>query len=329
MNKKHVVAFLLLLLLIPSGDPVFGQGGLERSIQMFESGEYQEAESLLRSLVESDPGNHTAVYYLGRTCLALRNKKEAVECLETAVELEPGEATYHKWLANAYNAYALEVGQIRALGLTKKIILELETVIELDPTSWDEWQSLIMIYHFLPKIFGGDKDRALELIGELRRTDPREGAIAMAELQSEIGNHEEALQECRSYLRTSPGDIKVRNQLGRVYHAMERWEDAFGVFEEVIKEAPDNYHAYYLVGRSASAANSNLERGIECLEFYLVHTEGDEEGLPSHADAHWRLGLIREHQGDITAARAEYETALGIEPDHPYAKSALRKLRRR
>jgi len=321
------IQFALLQLLVPMEKPAFGQVDLERCIQMFESGEFQEADVLLRSLIEADPRNHTAVYYLGRTCLSRQEKKEAIEWLEKAVELNPGEVIYHKWLVKAYNARALEVGQIRALGLTRKIKRELETVIELDPTSWDEWISLIMLYNFLPKILGGDKERALELVGELRRIDSRDGALAMAELHIEKGDHDEAVQECNSYLATSPGDIRIRNQLGRAYHAMKRWEEAFGIYEEVIEEAPGDFHAYYLVGRSASVSGMNLDRGVECLRFFIDHTGGDEERLPSHADAHWRLGLIREQQGNVDAARAEYETALRIDPDHPYAGAAQKKLR--
>ncbi|MFC1530028.1 tetratricopeptide repeat protein, partial [Gemmatimonadota bacterium] len=184
-------------------------------------------------------------------------------------------------------------------------------------------------YYFLPGLFGGDKDRAFELIEEQKRIDPREGACTMAELQIEIGNDDEAMRECQGYLRTSPGDITMRNQLGRVYHAMDRWEEAFTIFEEVIRDAPEDLHAYYLIGRSAGSSGLNLERGIECLEFYIDHAGVDEEELPGHADAHWRMGVICEKEGNVGVARAEYEKALELDPDHPYAKSALRQLRRR
>ena len=136
----------------------------------------------------------------------------------------------------------MDIGQIRALGLTRKIVRELETIVELDPTSWDEWINLIMVNYFLPKILGGDKDHALELVGDLRQINPREGAWVMAEIHIENGNYSEAMQECQRFLRTSPDDIKVQKQLGRVYHALERWDDAFGVFEEIIDEAPEEYH---------------------------------------------------------------------------------------
>jgi tetratricopeptide (TPR) repeat protein len=331
LNTIFLFGVALLLLLVPAADPVLAQGGLEQGIKAFENGQFEEAENLLRSMVEADEDNHAALYYLGRTCLALQQKKEAVELLEKAVELDPGEVTYHKWLARAYNSYAMQLGQIRALimGLTKKIIREFETIIELDPGAASERMNLVMIYYFLPGLFGGDKDRTFELIDEQKRIDPREGAYTMAELQIEIGNDDEALQECQSYLRTSPGDIRMRNQLGRVYHAMERWDDAFGIFEEVIKDAPEDLYAYYLIGRSAGSSGLNLERGTKCLEFFIGHTGVDEEGLPSHADAHWRVGLIREKQGETGAARTEYEKALELDPDHPYAKSALKRVRRR
>ena len=329
LRSALLVGGACLLLLCTAGERACGQSTLERGIAAFEQERFDEAERLLRPLLERDDGNHAAAYYLRRTCLTLLEKKEAVELLERAVELEPREVTYHQWLARAYNSYAMQLGQFRALGLTKKIIAEFETVLELEPGAASERLNLVMIYYFLPGLFGGDKDRAFALIEEQRRLDPREGAYVMAELQIEIGNDEEALQECRDYLRTSPGDIKMRNQLGRVYHAMDRWEDAFGTFEAVIADAPDDLYAYYLIGRSAGSSGRQLERGIECLEHYLAHIRADDLELPGPADAHYRLGRIREEQGNIEAARTEYERALASDPDHPHAKPALRRLRRK
>jgi len=50
------------------------------------------------------------------------------------------------------------------------------------------------------------------------------------------------------------------------------------------------------------------------------------EGFPSHAAAHWRLGIIFEHKQDIDSAKNEYETALKLDPDYKLAKEALEKL---
>ncbi len=286
---------VFLLLLIPSLRPVSGQSALARGIELFEAGSY----------------------------------KEAVEWLERAVEEQPGDVTAHRRLFEAYNHYGQTVGPVKAISLARKMRQELEIIIELDPASVDERRALIQFHYFLPGLLGGDKEHALELVEELRRIDPREGTLAIVEIHTEDEDYADAIRECETFLRAVPGDTRIRQELGRVYHAQERWEDAFGLFEEIIAEDPRDPYTCYLVGRSAAVSGRNLERGVVCLRSFLEHRDEaeDPDDIPSAADAHWRLGMICEHQNDLAAARAEYETALRLDPDHREAKAALRDLR--
>jgi tetratricopeptide (TPR) repeat protein len=70
--------------------------------------------------------------------------------------------------------------------------------------------------------------------------------------------------------------------------------------------------------------NCCIDRGMECLKKYLQHEP--EEGQPTLANAHWRLGLIYEHKGDKESAKKEYEAALKLDSDYQAAKEALEKL---
>jgi Tfp pilus assembly protein PilF len=48
--------------------------------------------------------------------------------------------------------------------------------------------------------------------------------------------------------------------------------------------------------------------------------------LPDVTWAHWRMGMIYEHKGDVAQARRAYEAALKADPDNKEAQKALKKL---
>jgi len=267
----------------------------------------------------------------GTACLEAGKYREAVDYFEEAVAAAPDEVEIHRQLIEAYLRYGQEVGPVRGMGIARKLMREYETVIALDSEAIGERQDLIQLAHFLPGLMGGDKERARELIAELSQLDPRLGTLALTGIQIEEGEYDQALRECRHFLQEHPGDIRIREEIGRIHHAREQWDEAFALFEEIITEAPEDLYARYLIGRSAAVSGQRLERGLACLDYFLDHrtdTAGDDD-LPSAADAWWRSGMIHEHSDRTEAARTAYETALELDPHHPFAARALRKLRRK
>jgi tetratricopeptide (TPR) repeat protein len=69
----------------------------------------------------------------------------------------------------------------------------------------------------------------------------------------------------------------------------------------------------------------DLARAERCFRYYL--TRDPEGNAPSHAQAHWRLGLVLEEQGRGKEAIAALETALRLRPDLEDAKKDLARLR--
>jgi Flp pilus assembly protein TadD len=74
-------------------------------------------------------------------------------------------------------------------------------------------------------------------------------------------------------------------------------------------------------------SKQDLDRSEAAFRQYLERETKEDE--PTPANAHWRLGMIYEMRRDKGMARAEYEAALALEPDHKQAKKALRKIKRR
>jgi len=150
-------------------------------------------------------------------------------------------------------------------------------------------------------------------------------ASAYAGLLIEKGDIQKVQKLTEEVIKNNPDREKdIRMQLGFLYQDKKNYEMAFDTFEKLVKDYPDYYPALYQIGRTAVFSGKNLDRGMECLKKYLQHEP--EEGQPTLANAHWRLGLIYEHKGDKESAKKEYEAALKLDPDYQAAKEALEKL---
>ena len=104
-------------------------------------------------------------------------------------------------------------------------------------------------------------------------------------------------------------------------------EGRLGVLERlarIVQVDPTNLLARYQIGKIGALTGRELDLAQASLEEYLRHPPA--ENNPSHAAAHWRLGMIHEHQGERELARAEYETALQLDPTFDQAKAALERL---
>ena len=96
------------------------------------------------------------------------------------------------------------------------------------------------------------------------------------------------------------------------------------ILAAVVVRQPDNLGAHYQIGKIGALTGKRLDMAEASLRVYLQHDE--PAGGPSHAGAHWRLGMIFEHRGETELARAEYETALKLSPNLRQAREALEKL---
>jgi tetratricopeptide (TPR) repeat protein len=64
--------------------------------------QYQDGVATFKSMIQKEPKNPEAQYYLGRFYLALERPEEALPHLKQAVQGDPAEADYHFWLGVSY-----------------------------------------------------------------------------------------------------------------------------------------------------------------------------------------------------------------------------------
>ena len=98
-----VGAFAVSALMVLPVSRAAQQGGpLQEGVRHFEAGRYTQARSTFEALVRDDRRNHAAAYWLGRTCLMIGEFKDAVDALESAVELRDTDVEYQRRRLEAY-----------------------------------------------------------------------------------------------------------------------------------------------------------------------------------------------------------------------------------
>jgi tetratricopeptide (TPR) repeat protein len=299
-------------------------GPLAPGIQAFEARRFEEARKFFAPYAAAHPRDADAAYYLGRTLLGLRKTDEAVDWLEKAAKLAPRRSDVYLSLARAYGRAAQEASLLRKPGLAKNAHAAWLKAVELDPENLDARDDLVTFYLVAPGFMGGSVDKAREQAGEIAKRDAARGAIARANIamnQKDPAAAERIVQEA---LAKHPGDQRLRNSLGLLYQSQKRWDAAFEVYEAMVAADPNDWNALYQIGRTAALSGTHLERGAAALQRYLAHPP--EPDAPPLANAHYRLGMVYEKQGNKAAARAEYQAAIKLDPKLDDAREALKKL---
>lgn len=319
-----LAALLLATLASAASAAAPATGPLAPGIQAFEARRYEEARKFFAPYAAAHPQDAEAAHYLGRTLLGLRKTDEAIDWLEKAAKLAPRRSDLQLSLARAYGRGAQEASLLRKPGMAKSAHAAWLKAVELDADNLDARDDLVSFYLIAPGLMGGSVDKAREQAAEIAKRDAVRGAVARASIAMNQKDPAAAERIAQEALAKHPGDPRLRNALGLLYQSQERWDAAFEIYEAMLAADPDAWNARYQIGRTAAFSGKRLERGAAALQRYLGHPQ--EPDAPPLANAHYRLGMIYEKQGNKTAARAEYQAAIKLDPKLDDARDALKKL---
>jgi tetratricopeptide (TPR) repeat protein len=267
-------------------------GSLDAAIGLFKNHRVPEAREILVTLAAREPDNIQALWYLGRADTLMQRREEAILVLEHAMRLAPGD---HHILADYGSACLLRASELgvsfKGIGYARRGRDALEHAVQLAPDEIAYREGLVEFYKHAPAIVGGGLAKAYDQAAEIARRNPLRGGIIKASIQAYDRHFAEARATCEEALRTDP----------------------------------DNYLALYTLGRIASESGEGLEQGEQALRHCLHLQPAAQE--PDIAGVHFRLGLIAEKSGRPADARAEYQTALQLEPAFQQAIEALARLK--
>ncbi len=283
----RLFAGLLVLLAAPA---FAADAGLREQVtDLFRRRQWTEAQAILEKLIAAEPANADGHFYLGQALMARGELAPAVRSFEQATSLIPTNSEYFRLLGDAYGVSAQKAGIFAKFGLAKKCKAAYDKAVELDPASINARWSVMEYCRMAPAIAGGGMDGAYAQAAEIRKLDAARGRMAYAGLYT----HE------------------------------KKYPEAFALFEEVLRDSPDDYGALFQIGRLAAVSGERFDRGLTALRHCLTLTP--PAGQPDHSRVHWRIGDILEKQGDRPGARASYGAALKLDPQFPQAIESLKK----
>jgi tetratricopeptide (TPR) repeat protein len=316
------LALALLLFQAPAAsDPA---AELAPGIELFETRRLEEARAFFEPYAASHPSSAVAAFYLGRISLAAKQTEKAVEWLERAAGLDPGNSDLHRWLARAYGAAAQTANPVAQNRYAREAKAALDKAVRLDPKNLRAREDLVQFHLSSPEFLGGSLAQARQHAEEMRKLDPVAGRMVLASIHLRLKEPAQAEREYQAAIQEAPKDLRPRMGLAYLYQSQSRWADAFDALEGALQLDPGSWDVQYQIGRTGAFSGQRLDRAEEALKKYLGHTPtGDDPPLEG---AHFRLGMVYEKKGDLTRAREHYRKSLELDPANQEVRKALERL---
>lgn len=159
-SKYYLIAVLFLAYFFLNPRLTFAgeQASQFQGLKFFQQGQYQKAQNEFNRILETDPSNATAHYYLGLTLGKQNQHKESIPSFKKALELDPS-------LTDAYLSLGISYFKIKSYDLALK---ELQNALRADPNNTSANFFAGLIYQekgkhskaipYFEKSMSGDKD---------------------------------------------------------------------------------------------------------------------------------------------------------------------------
>jgi tetratricopeptide (TPR) repeat protein len=256
---------------------------------------YEEARAILERAIASDPANAGAHYLLARVHYALRDFERATTLLEKAVALEPKRADYRVLLGRSAVARIDSVSIFKKASLARTGKEAFQTAVTLEPGNIPARRALMQFYQNAPRIAGGDKDLAAAQAEAIARLDPVQGHFARMALLPPDRAPEEIEKDLKAALVLDPNRPETQYQLGLFYAGHGKQPEAEALFLKCLNAEATRMAASYQMGKLYLSGGDQLDKAEASFKTYL--TRWPEEGMPSWAHVHWRLGQVYQKQG--------------------------------
>jgi tetratricopeptide (TPR) repeat protein len=260
----------------------------DRVAELMRQRQWAEAQTLLEEVTAREPDNAEAWHSLGLTRLARREPEPAIAALEQAARLAPTNSDYQLQLGHAYGLAASKGGLFAKLGNARKCKAAYEQAVALDPRNINARWSLMEFCRQAPALAGGGLELAYVQAGEIAKLDARRGRAARASLLA----------------------------------AEKKYEEAFALYDEALREQPGDADSLFHLGRLAAQSGQRLEHGLAALRDLAARPDRHNDArIPTF------IGNILEKMGDRAGALAAYEQAVAADPKYTRALEALRRLK--
>ena len=325
MLASKLVRLTAGLFLIFAGAMHAQENSLEAGRAAFEKGDYSRAVEILKAAAAKDPANGDVQLFLARSYLELHQADAAISAAEKAVASNPKSSVYHQWLGEAYGEKASHASMFSAYPLARKTQKEFETAVQLDDRNFNAAQDLVEYDCTAPGVVGGGEDKAQPIIARLMTIDPAQGHYATGNCRAQKKDYAATDAEFAKALAGKPKSADLIYDMGDYYLQRDQLEKLTMVADAGEAAAPSDPRAKFYRAVALIQGGEKLLAAETMLRDYL-RLAPVKSGYPSPSQAHYRLGLLYEKQKNSSQARAEYQSAIQLNPKNKVAQDALKRL---
>jgi tetratricopeptide (TPR) repeat protein len=294
------------------------------SIQkLVDDNKFDEARAEVQAILAKNDRDDVALHCMGRIYVEMDKGGDAIKWFEKAVAANDRVSAHHLWLANALGEQAPHTNKLKLPFLARRVKSEFDKAVALDSSSVEARHGLIQYYSQAPGMFGGDVNKAKAQASEIGKLNPMRGHVEMAALlDTKDKDSVSAEREYRAAVDAAPDSTYGYNNLAQFYRRHQRYADAIAVYERLLMAKPDAVNARLNIASNLIAWGEDIDRAERELKQWFAQPPKNA-ALPTVSVAHFLLGRVYERQTKKEAARAEYQTALTINPNNKEAKRAL------
>ena len=261
---------------------------LERARGLVGREAFREAEPALREAIKADPKSADAAYLLAYTLLRLNKPKDALSEYTEAAKLRVPNSKELKHVSDAYvllgdmddadrwmlRAVRMDdkdadawygLGRIRYTEQRFKDALQcFQKTLQLAPRTVKAGDNLGLAYEGLNRTEEAIQAFRAAIEWQKGAAHPSEQPLLnLGTVLVEQGDADGALPLLEQAVKISPGDAKIREQLGNAYVAKDRLAEAEKEFRAAVETTPDSAAYHYLLARVLHREGKEVESKAE------------------------------------------------------------------
>jgi predicted O-linked N-acetylglucosamine transferase (SPINDLY family) len=300
----------------------------DRASERHFAGDLPRARQLYAQLLADDAAHGMAMFRLAVIGLQEGAPAEAIEWLQRALAIEPGQRRYREALGQACamagrHAGAAEVylgllaedaaqadhwcglgSALQASGALREAVEAWRAAVQRDANRGDAWNNLGNCLRLL-----GENGEALAAYQRALAVQPGDAHALtnLGALLQEQGRDEEALEALRAALSAAPDTAPALINLGVLLTRLGHLDEALRLLERAVALEPPIAHAAYNYGIALHACGRLRDAQAQYRRALALD--------PAHAEAANNLGNVCRDLGEHRAAHEAYETAMRVRPD--------------
>jgi predicted TPR repeat methyltransferase len=277
----------------PHGSVFMAQ--LQEAVALHKRGQFAEAETLYRRILDILPHQFDALHMLGVLEAQRGNAQAAVDLIGHALKIDRRNPAAHNNHGNA----------LRALGRHKEALASFDRALALRP---DYAEALVNRGNALRDL--GRTAQALASYDKAIAVHPSnvEALNNRGNALRELKRPQEALASFDRSLALRPDNPEVLSNRGNTLCDLGRHEEAIASFERALTLKPDYAQAHYNRG--------NALRDLGRYDAALASYDRALELQADYAEAHNNRGVALRALGRLEEALAAFDRVLVLRPDH-------------